>query len=64
MSPLPGKGLQLWGKKSQHVSLWRDSISILTTMFFVDQKNPSKSIVTPSLTNWILSLQSFLYIWK
>jgi hypothetical protein len=33
-------------------------------MFFVDENNPSKSIVTPSLTNWIFTLQSFLYIWK
>jgi hypothetical protein len=54
-SPLPGKGLQLWGKKSQHVSLWRDSISILKTMFFVDENNPSKSILLPSQIGFLLS---------
>jgi hypothetical protein len=65
MSPPPGKELRgVVKKESKHVSLWQDSISILKTMSFVDQNNPSKSVVTPFLTNWIFTLHGFLYIWK
>ncbi|KAB0793229.1 hypothetical protein PPYR_12849 [Photinus pyralis] len=49
--------------KSHHMRFWQDAIAVIRSMSFVDAKT-KRSVVTPSLSNWVSTLQNFMYIWK
>lgn len=49
-------------KKTPHIQFWYDAIKILDTVSFSNAKR--KKYVPPTITNWILTLKGFIYIWK
>lgn len=47
---------------SPHVEFWREAITVLRTMHFVDHNN--KTSVPPTVKNWIRTIQGLIAIWN
>lgn len=59
-----GKNLRVAvSSKSEHIQFWQSAIQVLKSMYFTTPGSDRK-IVTPSIKNWIFSLESFVYLWK
>ncbi|KAB0801097.1 hypothetical protein PPYR_05451 [Photinus pyralis] len=49
-------------KTSRHLEFWREAITVLKSMHFVDSKN--KSSVPPTVKNWIRTIHGLTAIWN
>ncbi|GLV40950.1 hypothetical protein CBL_08524 [Carabus blaptoides fortunei] len=49
---------------SKHIEFWNKARQILHTMKFVKRPGNDPGGRVPSLTNWIVTLNGFLYLWK
>jgi hypothetical protein len=48
---------------TNHIPFWESSIVTLKSMYFT-APGSTKPVRTPSLKNWIFTLQSFIYLWR